>query len=307
MLKYIALLFIWYPLRSAIYFMPSCVIAFGSSLAARLALRLSARRATVMREELKALISGLPEDLCRETIEKAFKFLIMEEAERLFFDKEKKVLSLVEFKGLDNLDSALKDGKGAILSLMHFGNHLLVIPALGYKGYPIYQLAEQGVSGGSTRGEGFLQGILVRKRKKIAEAMPAGMIHANKMSKKVYTVLKENKVLLAAIDGRVAKNTKGFEFLGRQMLLSNGVFKLALSTGAPVLPLFMVRNEEGRNLLVIEERLEFKTPDEGVEKYLKIFERYFLKFPHHYAANMMFEHIRSKRGVDNPLFSDLAK
>ena len=91
------------------------------------------------------------------------------------------------------------------------------------------------------------------------------MIHANKMSKKVYTVLNENKVLLAAIDGRVAKNTKGFAFLGRQMLLSNGIFKLALSTGAPLLPLFMVRNEEGRNLLVIEERLEFKTPDEGLK------------------------------------------
>ena len=60
MLKYIALLFIWYPLRSVVYYLPSGVIAFGSALAARLALRLSARRAMAMREELKALIAACP-------------------------------------------------------------------------------------------------------------------------------------------------------------------------------------------------------------------------------------------------------
>ncbi|MBI4831371.1 MAG: lipid A biosynthesis acyltransferase, partial [Candidatus Lindowbacteria bacterium] len=48
---------------------------------------------------------------------------------------------LATFEGLDHLDYALRQGKGAILAVPHFGNERFLHVALALKGYPINVLS----------------------------------------------------------------------------------------------------------------------------------------------------------------------
>ena len=120
----------------------------------------------------------------------------------------------------------------------------------------------------------------------------------------VFNVLQENKVLLCAVDGRLGINMKAYNFLGREMLLSNGIFRISISTGAPLLPLYIIRKENNKHKLIVGGPVKFNSPDEGIERFLDIFEDYFPAYPEHYATNLMFENLRARKGGDNPLFID---
>lgn len=303
MIKSLILLFVWYPLRTILYFLPQRVVYSGCGLLGKTLSLLSVERKDIMKSELKALIKDKSETEYESIADTAFKQIFMDEEERLYFDKENKVLSIVDFKGLENLDGALRKGNGVVMVLAHFGNHLLVIPALGYKGYPIYQLAEQGASSGDKK-IGFLQNLVIKRRRSLGAKMPAEIISANKIGKNIFKILEDNKVLLCAFDGRVGKKMKEFDFFGRRMLLSSSIFKIAQTTGSPVLPLFIARKKDNTSTLVVGSPLEFETPDDGLTEFLKVFRDIFLKYPEHYAANLMFERLRSARGGENPLFSD---
>lgn len=303
MIKSLILLFVWYPLRWILYFLPSGIVYAGCDSVGNILSLFYKERKEIMKAELKALIKELPETEYERIANTAFKHIIMDEVERLYFDKRNKVLSILDFKGLKHLDGALKNGKGAVMVLAHFGNHLLVIPVLGYKGYPIYQLAEQGASSGEKK-PGFLQSLVIKRRRSLGAKMPAEIISANKVGKNVFKILEDNKVLLCAFDGRVGERMKEFDFIGRNMLLSSGIFKIAQLNDSPVLPLFIVREKDSRHILTIGAPLKYETPDEGVKEFLEVFRDFFVRHPEQYAANLMLERLRSDRGGTNPLFSD---
>jgi lauroyl/myristoyl acyltransferase len=305
--KNLVLLIIWSPLRWMYYLLPRRVSMLLSDFAGRALFWLNRSGRNTMRKELQATLGDLPGYEHSRIAATAFRLLTIEEGERLFFDKGDRVLAMMEYDGLERLDAALSGGKGAILALMHFGNHLLLIPALGYRGYTVYQLAERGPTGEDRERPGLLQSLVVRRRRQIGEKMPAKILVADEIDKRIfYKVLQNKNVLLCAVDGRLGQNMQYYDFFGRRMLLSNGIFRIAQYSGAPVLPLFITRMENGRHRLTIEAPLVFDTPDAGVQHFLDIFKRYFAAFPHHYAANLMFEKMRSRKDRNNPLFEDLS-
>ncbi len=307
MIKNIALLFIWYFLRWFIYALPETLVLFMCGALGGLAVRMGRSGVGLMQAELKTLLRGLSEDEYKGMAKRAYASMIKDEEERLFFDRKKRILSIVGFEGLDHLDNALSMGRGAVLALMHFSNHLLIIPALGYKGYPVSQLAEAGPSEKGPERIGFLAGMVRRRRREIGDRMPARIIIADRLGKRAHEALKNNGVLLCAVDGRLGSNMRQYDFFGRPMLLSNGIFRIAESCRAPIMPLFIVRGGNGAHTLTIGRPIEFRSPDNGVEGFLGVFKEYFLKYPHFYAPNLMFERIRAGRAGENPLFLDYGK
>ncbi|MEK6531068.1 MAG: lysophospholipid acyltransferase family protein [Deltaproteobacteria bacterium] len=305
MIKNLALLFVWCVLRWFIYVLPKMLVLGVCGMLGGLAVR--SGRGALMRDELRLLQGGLSDDEYKGMAKKAYASMIKDEEERLFFDRKKRMLSIVDFEGLDYLDNALSRGRGAVLALMHFSNHLLVIPALGYKGYSVCQLAEAGPSEQGPDKIGLLAGMVRRRRRHIGDKMPARIIIADRLGKRAHEALKNNGVLLCAVDGRLGANMRQYDFLGRPMLLSNGIFRIAQSCRAPIMPLFIVRGDNGVHTLTIGRPIEYSSPDDGVERFLGVFKGYFLKYPHFYAPNLMFERIRAGHDKVNPLFLDYGK
>ncbi len=306
MIKWLILIFVWYPLRRIIHIAPTKAVSKICNIMGILTPFLYKKQSQIMQTELEVLIKGLPDKKYNKIVIEAFTLFIKNEIERLYFDKKDRILSLVEFEGLEHLDSALSRGKGAILALFHFGNHFLVMPALGYRGYPICQLANRSVVKDMAEWErlGMLQRLVAKRRREIGNKVPTEMLMAHKLGKKVFKVLKNNKILLWTVDGRAGKKMKPYKILGREINLSNSIFRISLSTGSPVIPLYIIRRDDGIHRLIISNPIEFDSPDSGVKKFLAIFKDYFLAYPHHYAVNLMFEKLRIEKCGDNPLFGD---
>lgn len=165
------------------------------------------------------------------------------------------IYEMVDFIGLENLDKALSMNKGAIIIYPHFGNEEFLMPALGYKGYKVNQVASRWEPE-YFQGKTYMMANAIRRhawRMRIGtrEKLPVKFIYIDKGVREIFRVLNEKEVVLLAIDGREGKNWEEVTFLGKKAIISTGPMKLALSTGAPVLPTLIMRNHLYRHTLVI--------------------------------------------------------
>ena len=153
----------------------------------------------------------------------------------------------VSVEGLDEALKLLEKKKGALLLLGHFGNWELMGLMSKVIGNPIIVIAKP-----------------MKKNKwvdqfitKIRNAAGLEVISNVMASRKVMQALSQNRVVGILIDQR-AKRSEGIwaDFFGRKAPTTPGLAVLAMKTGAPVLPVFMVRNGFQKHRLLIKEPLE---------------------------------------------------
>lgn len=98
---------------------------------------------------------------------------------------------------------------------------------------------------------------------------------------KLRDALLADEVVLIQGD-RVMPGQKGerVEFLGHHILLPTGPARLALATGSPILPIFSIRQPDGRIRLVVEEAIEVRNGE--VEQAMNAYARALAK---HVAAH----------------------
>jgi KDO2-lipid IV(A) lauroyltransferase len=153
----------------------------------------------------------------------------------------------VSVEGLDEALRLLEKKKGALLLIGHFGNWELMGLMSKVIGNPIMVIAKP-----------------MKKNKwvdqfitKIRNAAGLEVISNVKASRKVMRALSQNRVVGILIDQR-AKRSEGIwaDFFGRKAPTTPGLAVLAMKTGAPVLPVFMVRNGFQKHRLLIKEPLE---------------------------------------------------
>lgn len=189
---------------------------------------------------------------------------------------------VVSFDGLELLDAELNKGCGVILSTAHFGAKQLLQVALGHKGYPINQINYH-----MSRGElSFIQkNVSQKQRMMIEEKIPTTFFSAKGFLRSAYKCLKNNEVLIIAWDGSglkeyMDKSFLPFDFLGKKMLFPTGPASMAKRTGASMIPVFVVRNKS-RHKIVLEPQIDMRklTTIEAVKQYIKVFEKYVLRYP----------------------------
>jgi KDO2-lipid IV(A) lauroyltransferase len=156
---------------------------------------------------------------------------------------EKKVV----VEGLDEALELLKKRKGALLLVSHFGNWELMGLMSKVIGYPIMVIAKP-----------------VKKNErvdrlitKIREGAGLELIPPEKATRKVVRALSENRLVGILIDQR-AKRSEGVmvDFFGRKAPTTPGLAVMALKSGAPVLPVFMIRDGFQKHRLLIQKPLE---------------------------------------------------
>ncbi len=137
--------------------------------------------------------------------------------------------------------------KGALLLLSHFGNWELMGLLTKLLGYPISVIARP-----------------IKKNRwvdrmvsEIREAAGVEVIFTEKASRRVLRALGRNGVVGILVDQR-AKRSEGVwaDFFGKKAPTTPSLAILAMRTGAPVVPVFMVRDGFKRHRVLIQRPLE---------------------------------------------------
>lgn len=181
--------------------------------------------------------------------------------------------NFLQFEGMEYLDKALSEGKGGIIVTPHLGNCELGCAGLLLKGYPIIPLAWD-----------IPDKRIDRLFRQIREKVGMKTIHPDyKGIRKVITELKENK--LVGIVSDIGNGIK-VEFFGRLKPFSIGAVKLAMLTGAYLIPGYTVRIGVGKIKVIIEEAMILEKRENHKEELLintqklaKKIESYIRKYP----------------------------
>ena len=190
------------------------------------------------------------------------------------------------FEGLENLDDALKIGRGCILIHPHFGPAQLPLCALGIIGYPMMQLGLPTDEGLSFIGKK----VAFRLRLYYESKIPARIVTANSFLRPVMEWLKNNKVLMITGDraggGRFVGKFMPVKFFGRPTLFPIGAASLAIKTGSSLLPMFTVIGENNIYKTIIHKPIALMhNPEEEATsvvttEFVRIMEDYVYRFPY---------------------------
>ena len=252
------------------------------------------QKAQVIKDDLKALIGNMSEfeldTILRNTMQNFRKDLL----EIWTFPKlnQNRINRMSYFEGMEHLDNALEKRKGAILCITHFGSWKIVLPALGYNGYTVNQVAANPLTFEKNTEVSFHNKIM-KMELESESSLPAKFIYLNegKSIRQIYRVLENNEVVVISLDGIVGGKRLTVPFLHGSISLLTGGPYLSLSTGAPLLPVFIVRQKDNRHKITIHGPFaninngndKEKYVNDWMANYVTLFEQYVRNYPEHYA------------------------
>ncbi len=295
MLKDLLLWFYWHPFRYLIQRMPVFLIYRTARLISFFFYTLGRRKKKAFEMEFLFLMGNSYSQLqFHKTIKEAFFIFVCNELDMMLYPvmTPKNISSFTYLSGIANLDKALSQGKGAILLFGHFGNNQMVMPAIGYRSYKMNQLSAPATVWKDIipdRSFSFMEKKAMEERWKHELSLPVNHINIFSSLKSAFTCLKRNEVLGVAADGGGGKQRVAVNLLKRKAYFSVGAIEIARRLSAPVLPTFMIRDDQGRNTMIIEPAVHVKNDEEVetvVAEIAQIFanrlEEYILSHPSHY-------------------------
>jgi KDO2-lipid IV(A) lauroyltransferase len=128
------------------------------------------------------------------------------------------------------LDALRARNKGVIILSAHLGNWELGAAWVAARGYPIRGVALQ-------YADTKVNNLYWRQR----AARGLSVIPVGRAARECLTELRHNGIIALIGDRDFSTSATAFEFFGKPARLPVGPAKLALATGAPILPVFMVR------------------------------------------------------------------
>jgi KDO2-lipid IV(A) lauroyltransferase len=159
---------------------------------------------------------------------------------------KKNIHEFVKTEGLENCEKALAKGRGVLLFSAHFGNWELEAAAVALFVKPavvIYRPLDNSI----------LDSIVLRVR-----TAPGNKPRRKKNAMlSMLRALKKNEMLGILIDQNESVYEGVFvDYFDRPACTTSGLALLALHSGAPVLPVYLIRLSDGHYRLVIEPEME---------------------------------------------------
>jgi KDO2-lipid IV(A) lauroyltransferase len=140
------------------------------------------------------------------------------------------IIKRIEVSGLENLDSALAQGKGAICVSAHLGNFGLIAVRLSISGYPFNVLV---------RGE--KDDRVEALFSQIRHQFGIKTIYRGQSYLPLVRTLKRKEILWLLLDQFPRRSEIQSEFLGSLFPVYTGSVRLARATGAPLVPITIKR------------------------------------------------------------------
>ncbi|KJJ83805.1 lipid A biosynthesis acyltransferase [Candidatus Omnitrophus magneticus] len=181
-----------------------------------------------------------------------------------------------EVSGLKYLDSALALKRGAIVLAGHIGNWELLPMYIWLKGY---------------RGSAIARRLYFYKYDKLINGIRTRfsryMLYRDESPKKFIQVLKRGEILGILADQDMDSTSGVFvDFLSKPAYTSIAPAKLAIATGAPIVPAFMIRKKNDTYKLIIEKPIFADVQDRSDEEvtrltqeWSRVVEKCILEFP----------------------------
>jgi len=185
-----------------------------------------------------------------------------------------------EGRSRENLEASLKEGHGVIGISAHFGNFPLMLLYLAQMGYPTNAIIRP------SRDE-----IIEKDFQETRTRLGLKTVHSYPREACVSQSLKalrDRELLVVMLDQNTGSKSGVYvDFFGQKAGTATGPVIFAMRTGAPLLPIFTLRNgDTDTHTLVIEKHfyLEQKATDEetiqyNVQKLTNIIEKYIRKYP----------------------------
>ncbi|MBI5192034.1 MAG: oligosaccharide flippase family protein [Nitrospirae bacterium] len=215
--------------------------------------------------------------------------------------------------GLEHLDSAIKLNKGVILLSFHLGSYGIPLAALGYKGYSLFQhivdwqdtplitpdilkykdntFYQQNAPSDFYPGRyiGTIEKSILGIKKRCHSFLPVKMLYHKEKhyARNLLRCLGENSILSIMGDGSKGSRFTNVDFLGKKISFSTGPASLAAITGAAILPVFTIRENDRRHKVIIHSPIFVKRKDsdsieDAVAAYTALLENYVMEYPGHW-------------------------
>lgn len=304
----LARLVVWYPFRYLLRVLPVSLsiallrtMGFIHSILAR-------NRVTQLESNLKSLSDEELRYAERRKIVRAY--LMNHYVDRLqifLFPKWQASYATRRFimiQGERHIETALQQGRGAILVHPHFGPlHLMLYP-LADRGFPLLQIGYPTAKNLSAIG----RHVAFRLRLAYESMLPATIHPADRFIRPVFRHLAANGVVLVTGDGAgggdLIGSTVTVPFLDAWMAVPEGPFKLARLTGAAIMPGFIIPERTGYYKLVIGRPISVSGEDEdqAVKAAVNLFAQYLQSYIHRFPALWHFwdEWEQGKRKKERP-------
>ena len=181
----------------------------------------------------------------------------------------------ITFEGVEHVERALAQGKGAIILTGHFGNWELLAASISAMVAPLTPIVRELRSPR-------LNALVSRYRERAGYATidrDTGIRHALRC-------LKRNELLGIVADVDTAVSGVFVDFFGRRAYTPYSPVAIALKTGAAILPSFIIRQPDGSHRAIIEPPLVLKRTNVkekdlviNTQRFTKIIESYIRQYP----------------------------
>jgi KDO2-lipid IV(A) lauroyltransferase len=285
-------LIIWYPFRWIILILPVPLGFYIMKLLGDLHYVCSKGKKNILKKNLTSIFDKTIDDHSYDLIIK--RYLENHYIDHLHIFLYPKFTGRVieryfHIEGIENLDKELSKGRGCILLQGHFGPVQIPLFVLALKGYNIKQV------GYLWRPDNLSyigEKVAFRLRDRYESMIPAEIISAKSFLKSAFILLKENGIIMMNGDGAAGRQFIGrhipVSFFGKKALFPVGSIDLARRTGAPILPLFILRESPWKYRIVVETPLDLDSIsddldlEKGVEKFVMRFKYYVKRYPCHW-------------------------
>ncbi len=255
-LRDILRLFMWYPLRWVICFLPVIQGIKMLQCLGDIHYHCSRKRRQQLARTIKRFASkSLDVNLAVQTY---FQNHYIDQLFILIFPRMKMsdVSRVVDIEGVEFLEQYLREKRGIVLVHGHFGPAHLPLVVLSLLGFTMKQIGNPSDAGLSWIG----RNVAYRLRMHYEALIPAEIIPVNKFLRPVFTALRNNAIVMTTGDGSGTEKEFGpqhpYRFLGQPLSVPLGPAILASKTGAALLPVFIVPGEQKLFRIVIGKKLQ---------------------------------------------------
>jgi len=229
---------------------PYSVLAFIAAWSARITFAIWLKYPKRMEENLAAAMGEeipTPEER-RAVVLKAWKNFARGalEAAVATFTRPEKILSAVRIEGKENLKEAFAPGKGVLALSAHLGNFTMIGIILAAAGYPFHVVVK------NPRDSRFAR--LMDHYRAVVGIKTISSRPRNQAAREILKALRKNEIVLLIADEFKSGGVE-VEFLGLKVFAQRGPITLAMRAGAPLIPMFVTRDEKNCLTLHIEPQL----------------------------------------------------
>jgi lauroyl/myristoyl acyltransferase len=274
--------------------------AFAIKSIALTAYHFSGNKRRLIEKNVSEAFNGkLNNNQIREIAKGAFHEFWRETFSRAPSSQERATLKSVVIQGLGHLQRALENGRGVILwESKAFGQRVLSKHILHNNGFSIHQIyGETHLKGflGDGRSDTWVREHLIQTEfERFEKPFLAEIIYLPSSDSLVFTRilldrLKQNAILCVPGDGAWGQKKIPLKFLGHTRLFPTGMVSLAKISGASILPIFCIEEENGKTSLMIEHPIRIETEvgreqvlEKGLSQYVRLLESYIRRYPGQY-------------------------